>query len=94
MSTKNLKSKTSEKTLENLWFLVFENIRNMDSSPSAVLDTIEGRTTALFSRITNFMMILDNMMTTLGFVTIRISIRMSGISFQRTVETGTQTIQT
>ena len=31
MSTKNLKSKTSEKPLENLWFLVFEHIRNMST---------------------------------------------------------------
>ena len=32
MSTKNLKSKTSEKPLENLWFLVVEHIRNMSTS--------------------------------------------------------------
>ena len=31
MSTKNLKPKTSEKPLENLWFLVFEHIRNMST---------------------------------------------------------------
>ena len=31
MSTKNLKSKTSEKPLGNLWFLVFEHIRNMST---------------------------------------------------------------
>ena len=32
MSTKNLKSKTSEKPPENLWFLVVEHIRNMSTS--------------------------------------------------------------
>ena len=65
-----------------------------DSSLSTFLETIEGRTIALISHTTNFMIILDKMMTILGFVTTRISTRMSGVPIQRTAATDTPTIQT
>ena len=72
--------------------VVIETLCSMgeDNRPSVILDTIKGITTALLSHIISCMMILDTMMTILGFMTIRISVRMIGVSFQRTVEVCTQ----